>query len=220
VIQAAAIHGLSVRCLWLSTSLEDAQTNAAWRLVERDGRLQADAALLPGAQFKYRRDFEAPDAGEGFSRVDEVPFVRRLPADFVNGAVIVSCDDPVDLAPMAAQLRESRDSGATLLGVAWRPAIAEGIESEAGVKAAFAEECRLPGFEMDVEICPHPAGPPRCWCRKPLPGLGVLFVHRYRLDPARCTLIGSGPHDAGFARRLGFRFESRTTGRRKAAPTF
>lgn len=35
VIQAARARGLSVRCVWLSTSLEDAQTNAAWRIVTR-----------------------------------------------------------------------------------------------------------------------------------------------------------------------------------------
>ena len=203
VIRAAAAHGLPVRCVWLSTSIEDAQTNAAWRLVTRHGQLPVDGPFLPNAQFKYRRDFEPPDVTEGFSRVDEVPFVRRLDPEFVNTAVIVSCDDPADLAPLAARLREFRDGGYRLLGIAWRPAIAEGTESEATVKAGFADECRRLGLDVDVEICPHPAGPPRCWCRKPLPGLGVLFVHRYRLDPARCLYLGAGPHDAGFSRRLG-----------------
>jgi hypothetical protein len=194
--------------VWLSTSIEDAQTNAAWRLVTRHGQLPVDAAFLPNAQFKYRRDFEPPDVTEGFSRVDEVPFVRRLDPEFVNTAVIVSCDDPADLAPLAARLREFRDGGYRLLGIAWRPAIAEGTDSEATVQASFADECRRLGLDVDVQICPHPAGPPRCWCRKPLPGLGVLFVHRYRLDPARCLYLGAGPHDAGFARRVGFTFGS------------
>jgi histidinol phosphatase-like enzyme len=60
--------------------------------------------------------------------------------------------------------------------------------------------------EVEVEFCPHAAGPPRCWCRKPLPGLGVLFVHRHRLDASRCLYVGAGPQDPGFARRLGFRY--------------
>jgi histidinol phosphatase-like enzyme len=68
----------------------------------------------------------------------------------------------------------------------------------------FGRECARLGLEVDVECCPHPAGPPRCWCRKPLPGLGVLFVQRHRLDPAQCIYVGSGPQDPGFARRLGF----------------
>jgi aryl-alcohol dehydrogenase-like predicted oxidoreductase/predicted kinase len=217
VIQAAATHGLPVRCVWLSTSLEDAQTNAVWRIVSRYGRLPSDedlvqlrradvAAFLPGAQFKYRRELEPPDASEGFSRVDVVPFVRRHDSDFANRAVIVSCDDVADLEPLAARLRDCRDAGYRLLGVSWRPAIAEGRESEDAVKAMFARECARLGLDVDVECCPHPAGPPRCWCRKPLPGLGVLFVNRYRLDPAKCLYVGTGAHDAGFARRLGFSF--------------
>jgi aryl-alcohol dehydrogenase-like predicted oxidoreductase/predicted kinase len=217
VIRAAATHGLPIRCVWLSTSIEDAQTNAVWRIVTRYGRLPSDddlaqfrrsdvAAFLPGAQFKYRRELEPPDASEGFSRVDVVPFVRRQDSDFINRAVIVSCDEVGDLVRLASQLREFRQAGYRLLGISWQPEIAEGTRSEEVVKAMFARECERLGLDVDVECCPHAAGPPRCWCRKPLPGLGVVFVNRYRLDPAQCLYVGAGPHDIGFARRLGFRF--------------
>jgi histidinol phosphatase-like enzyme len=59
---------------------------------------------------------------------------------------------------------------------------------------------------LDVAYCTHPAGPPVCWCRKPLPGLGVLLVHRHQLDAAASLYIGSGPQDPGFARKLGFQY--------------
>src|SRR4029077_1041955 len=39
LIHAAAKAGLPVRCVWLSTSLEDAQVNAAQRMVAKFGRL-------------------------------------------------------------------------------------------------------------------------------------------------------------------------------------
>jgi aryl-alcohol dehydrogenase-like predicted oxidoreductase/predicted kinase len=219
VIHAASSHGLPVRCVWLSTSIEDAQTNAVWRIVNRYGRLPGGedvprlkksdvAAFLPGAQFKYRRELEPPDASEGFSRVDVVPFVRRQNPAFVNQAVIMSCDDVGDIQRLAPRLREFRESGYTLLGISWQPAIGDGTESETTVRATFANACEGLGLDLDIEYCPHPAGPPRCWCRKPLPGLGVVLVNRYRLDPARCLYIGAGPHDEGFARRLGFRFSS------------
>ncbi|HEX7793471.1 MAG TPA: aldo/keto reductase [Vicinamibacterales bacterium] len=217
VIQAAAAHGLPVRCVWLSTGIEDAQTNAVWRIVTRYGRLPADAelkrlgrkdaaAFLPSVLFKYRRELEPPDVAEGFSRIDVEPFARRCDPDFVNRAVIVSCDDVDDLVRLAAELRADREAGYRLLGISWQPEIGEGKRSESDVQAMFAIECQRLGLEIDVEFCSHPAGPPRCWCRKPLPGLGVLFVNRYKLDAARCIFRGSGPHDAGFARRLGFRF--------------
>lgn len=217
VIHAAATHGLAVRCLWVSTSIDDAQVNAVWRIVNRYGQLPSDddlvrlrrsdtALFLPSAQFKYRRELEPPDKSEGFSHIEVVPFVRRQDPDFVNRAVIVSCDDVDDVVRVAVPLRGFRDVGYRLLGISWQPKIAEGRISEEAVKATFAAECERLGLDMDIECCPHEAGPPRCWCRKPLPGLGVIFVKRYRLDPARCVYVGTGPHDVSFARRLGFAF--------------
>jgi histidinol phosphatase-like enzyme/predicted kinase len=217
VIQAATTHGFPVRCVWLSTSIEDAQTNAVWRIVNRYGRLpsdedlprlrRADAALfLPTAQFKYRRELEPPDESEGFSLIDVVPFVRRLDSSFVNRAVIASCDDVHDLPRLAPRLHEFHDAGYRLLGISWQPEIGEGKRSDEVVKATFARDCERLGLDLDIECCPHVAGPPRCWCRKPLPGLGVVFIHRYQLDPTQCVYVGAGPHDAGCARRLGFTF--------------
>jgi len=84
VVRAAVTRGFPVRCIWLSTSVEEAQTNAAWRIVSRYGTLPGGAelerlrkrdvaAFLPTVQFRYQRELEAPDASEGFSRVDVVP---------------------------------------------------------------------------------------------------------------------------------------------------
>jgi histidinol phosphatase-like enzyme/predicted kinase len=232
VIRAASFSGLPVRCVWLSTSVEDAQTNAVWRIVSRYGRLPGDrelkslqkqdvAAFLPSVQFRYRRELETPDVSEGFSSIEVVPFVRRMDPSFANRAIIVSCDgvlfrsrsglrvpltasDVEVVAGTAPVLRRYRDAGYRLLGVSWQPEIAEGAQSSEGVSAVVARMCELLGLEIEVEYCPHEAGPIRCWCRKPLPGLGVLFVHRHRLNPAQCLYIGSGPQDPGFARRLGF----------------
>lgn len=215
VIRTAAAHGLPVRCVWLATSIEDAQTNAVWRIVTRYGRLPGDAelarlrktdisAFLPTAQFRYRRELEPPDMSEGFSRVDVEHFVRRWEPHLANRAVVVSCDDVEDLARLAEPLQRYRDAGYRLLGISWQPEIGEGTRSPDEVTAAFARQCDHIGVEIEVEFCPHAAGPPRCWCRKPLPGIGVVFVNRYQLDPSQCIYLGSGPHDAGFARRLGF----------------
>ena len=162
------------------------------------------AAFLPGAQFTYRRELEPPDMSEGFSRVDVEPFVRIWDPRFANAAVIVSCDDVEDLARRAEPLRRYRNAGYRLLGISWQPGIGERRRSRGEVVEDFSGQCDRLGLDIDIEFCPHVAGPPRCWCRKPLPGLGVLLISRYLLDPARCLYIGEGPHDAGFARRLGF----------------
>lgn len=234
VLQTAAAHQVPVRCVWLSTSVEDAQVNAASRLVARYGRLPAGeelaslrkrdvAAFLPTVQFRYQRELEPPGDSEGFSTIEVLPFVRQTPAGHTNRAIVVWCDglllrsraghrtpaDPDDVQideALAADLRRDRDEANLILGLSWQPEIADGSRTAGEVAAVFARMNALVGFPIEVEYCSHSAGPPLCWCRKPLPGLGVLLIHRHRLDPAQCVYVGNGAADPGFARKLGFRY--------------
>jgi aryl-alcohol dehydrogenase-like predicted oxidoreductase/histidinol phosphatase-like enzyme/predicted kinase len=234
VIRAALARGFAVRCLWLATDVEDAQTNAVGRIISRYGRLPDESelkqlrkkdvsALPPGIHFRYRRELEPPHESEGFSRIDVVNFERRYDDALVNRAVIVWCDgvlmrsrsgarvpltpDDVEVIPgRTATLRRYRAEGVSVLGLSWQPEIADGRQSSEGAKAVVTRMCELLDFEIEVEYCPHAAGPPTCWCRKPLPGLGVVLVHRHRLNPAACIYVGAGPQDPGFARRLGFEY--------------
>ena len=236
VIQAAWQRGLSVRCIWLTTSLEDAQVNAVERMLARHGRLLADdeirkarkrdtTAIAPTVQFRFQRELEAPDAAEGFTSVERMPFERKRDSTFINRAVILWCDGvlrrsrsgrrtPVsadDVEPIEGRgevLRRCRDEGWRLLGLSWHPEIADETMTAADVAAGFARMQEQLGVTIEIEYCPHAAGPPVCWCRKPLPGLGVVFIHRYKLDPARCIYVGGGPQDPGFARRRGFGYRS------------
>ena len=59
------------------------------------------------------------------------------------------------------------------------------------------------GRDLDARFCRHAAGPPICWCRKPLPGLGVALILEHALDPARCLWVGTSAADRGMASRLG-----------------
>jgi aryl-alcohol dehydrogenase-like predicted oxidoreductase/histidinol phosphatase-like enzyme/predicted kinase len=234
VLQTSAAHRVPVRCVWLTTPIDEAQVNAASRLVSRYGRLPADeelaslrkrdvAAFLPTVQFRYQRELEPPDQSEGFATIEVRPFARRTPAGHANRAVVVWCDDvllrsrtghrtptdPDDVEideTLAATLHRDREDGYLILGLSWQPEIADGTRTAADVAAVFARMRALVGFQIEVEYCPHPAGPPTCWCRKPLPGLGVLLIHRHRLDPAQCVYVGGGAADPGFAQKLGFKY--------------
>jgi len=91
--------------------------------------------------------------------------------------------------------------GWQLLGLSWRPEIAEEKMSVAEGEACFDRMIAELGVPIDVRYCPHAGGPPMCWCRKPLPGLGALFIQQHRLDAAQSLYVGQGLQDPGFARR-------------------
>ena len=214
VIQVAAELGVPIRCVWLATTVDDAQVNAVTRLITRYGKLPDEselavlrktdvAAFPPTVLFRYQRELEAPEASEGFSRIDVLPFERRQDPAHVNRAVIVWCDDATELASHAPALRAYQNEGWKLCLLSWQPSIADGKRTYADVRAVFSAAIERAGLTMDVDFCPHGAGPPRCWCRKPLPGLGVQLIHRHQLSPQQCLYIGAGSQDEGFARKLG-----------------
>ena len=232
VVAAAARAGLPLRCVWLTTSIEEAQVNACNRMLDTYGRLLEPAemreasktdvsAFGPSVLFRYQRELEPPQTSEGFSHVDAVPFERRRDPSRTGRALLLWCDgvlirsrsdrraacsiDDLDIVPeRAATLRRYADDGWKVLAIAWRPEIADGSVTSEEIAAVFARMRERLGVAIDVRWCPHVAGPPVCWCRKPLPGIGVEFIRRYQLDPSRCLYVGTGSQDPGFARRLGF----------------
>jgi aryl-alcohol dehydrogenase-like predicted oxidoreductase/histidinol phosphatase-like enzyme len=237
VIEAARRLGLRARCVHLSTSIEDAQVNVVIRLLARHRRLLAGDDLVraarhdgggtfgPGALFRMQRELEPPTVAEGFSQVETVAFERRWPSAYVNRALFVWCDGvvmrsrtgartPVSAADVdivdgrAAVLRRHRDEGWHVIGLSWQPEIADGTRTGADADAVLARMRALLEVDMETLYCPHAAGPPVCWCRKPLPGLAMLAIAQHRLDPSRCLFVGDGPQDPGFARRLGFSYRS------------
>jgi len=229
LLQVAAKRGLPVRCVWLATSVDDAQVNAATRMVRKFGRLlgpeemketaKRDVSVFPpSVQFRYQRELEPPHESEGFWRIEPVPFERVRESGYVNRALIVWCDGvltrdrsaaggEVDVVVERGEVlqRYARD-GWRLLGLGWQPGVAQQVVTAEQVEAGYARMHERLGVPIDILYCPHGAGPPICWCRKPLPGLGVVFIERHHLDPARCLYVGNGPQDPGFARKLGFEY--------------
>ncbi|HEY8231541.1 MAG TPA: aldo/keto reductase [Vicinamibacteria bacterium] len=238
VVEAASARGVPVRCVWLDTRIEDAQVNAVRRILERYGRLlepdemrQASrfdpGTFGPSVLFRYQRDLEPPDAGEGFSKIEVVPFRRSRDESFTRRAVVVWLDDVVwrsrsgsrtPLAPddveliagRAEVLRRHAASGLPLFGLTWQPDVESGRVSRTTLAACVAVLRQKLGLALEVSFCPHAAGPPACWCRKPLPGLGVELILKHRLDPALCLYVGGSALDRGFAARLGFDYRDQS----------
>ena len=135
-------------------------------------------AFAPTVQFRYQRELEPPDPSEGFSQIDRIAFERRPEPSFTNRAVLVWCDgvlwrsrsgrrspasaDDVEIGAGCADiLRQWKDEGWLVFGLLWQP--------DPSALDRLREQLGVP---IEFEYCPHDAGPPVCWCRKPLPGLG------------------------------------------------
>lgn len=226
VIECAARYGVAVRCVRLTTSLADAQINAVCRLIEAFRRLPMPEDLRaraksdhrffgPDAQFRYERQLEPPVLEEGFAGIEDRPFVRRAMDGFDQKAVILAYDDvvcasvaldpnDVVLLPDAHELIDGyRGAAFKLLATAWRPQVSEGKATDTAVRACFERTNELLGINVEYAYCPHPAGPPVCWCRKPLPGLILQFAFHHRLALNQCLLVGRSQADRTLAARLG-----------------
>lgn len=218
VIECAWEADVPVRCIWLTTELADAQINAIERLLAAHGRLPTpeEIRLLgrsdhryfgPDAQFRWQRALEPPVMDEGFEAVEERAFVRREPAGRSGRGVILDLaalgGDPAgsDEVRIPAERRERlvrwHAGGWKILVHTWWP------EAERGAPPMLALLQGLPGLDLDTGYCPHEAGPPVCWCRKPLPGLVLEFAARHRLRLGDSVVVGAGASDRTMARRLG-----------------
>ncbi len=198
VVETAARHGTAARCIWLDTPLAQAQVNLVERLLDRFGSLpspeqleqaaRSEAGLLsPTQQMRAFRQLEPPADDEGFASVERVAFERE-PGEG-RSAVFVAAG-AVNLLPAGVA------PGTPCLVFDWS---AE-IDAE-----AVATATALMRGPIEAAVCPHPGGPPICWCRPPLPGLPLAFARRHGVDPARSILVGTSPAHRTLAAALGAR---------------
>jgi len=200
VVDVAARHAVPARCIWLDTPLAAAQVNLVARMLEQLGRLPGPEELseltrtepgvmVPTSQMRTLRALEPPDVDEGFAQVERIAF-ERAPAEG-RPAVFVA-------ASSASALPESLARDVPYLVFDWRPGgdVAELDDTLSLVRASATGP-------VESAVCPHPAGPPTCWCRPPLPGLLLDFARRHDVNPARSVLIGSGASHRALANALG-----------------
>ena len=206
VIEVAAQHGIATRCIWLDTPLAQAQVNLVERLLERFGALptpgelrelarQEPGVLAPASQMRALRELEPPSTDEGFVAVEHVPF-ERAPSSGRTGVFVAA---RALAEPGWESSLEDRD--APHLVYDWNPD--DDKDALAAAAARLAAEISGP---VETALCPHPAGPPTCWCRPPLPGLPLAFAREHGIDLSRSLLIGSAPAHRTLATALGVRY--------------
>ena len=231
VVDAAKAHRVPVRVMLVATPRGEALYNACRRMIQRYGRL-----LEPGEQFeendippqaihRYFQTWERPVPEEGIN-AETAPFSRGrtgtrralfLDLDGTvrhtrSGAPFPRHPDDVVLLPGRKELlaRYHRE-GWLLLGVSNQSGIARGEVSPAEVAACVARTVDLLDLPLEVRWCPHPAGEIRCWCRKPMPGLGVAWIEARDVDREQSRMVGDLDSDRVFAENLGVAFTSADT---------
>ena len=197
VIEVAERHGVATRCIWLDTPLAQAQVNLVARLLARFGRLPSPQELraasktepgvmAPTSQMRAFRELEPPSTDEGFQSVERRIFTRATGAARRRSGVVVAAAAAsgrdlkralVDAYPTAPHLVHD-----------WNPN-GDSVRLET---AADRVRAHVSG-PVESALCSHPAGPPTCWCRPPLPGLLLDFARTHSVDLGRSIQIGSAP---------------------------
>jgi aryl-alcohol dehydrogenase-like predicted oxidoreductase/predicted kinase len=207
VIETAQRHGLAARCIWLDTPLAQAQVNLVERILDRLDALPspdelrraraADGVLAPTSQMRALRELEPPSLDEGWAGIEARAF-ERAPASGSRGVLVAAAA----LAQAGWQKAvRGADPQAPHLLFDWRPEAAP--DELAPLLERLVAEVAGP---VERALCPHPAGPPRCWCRPPLPGLPLVFARAYGVDWSRGIVIGAGPAHRTLAATLGARY--------------
>jgi len=232
-IELAKKYNTDVVCTLMSTSIEDAQFNVVQRAIGLIGKFPTPEAIKaakhtnifpPTVLFKYKKEFQKPTIEEGFSKVDVHKFVRLENPEFTNKALIVDYDgtlreciggnekfpvskDQIEIkAGRAKVLQAYKDKGYILLGISNQSGVHKGELTEQTAIELFEHTNKGLGIDIEYRFCPHQSAPISCYCRKPMPGLGVEFILKHKLNRKECIFVGDMTTDETFAKRAGFQY--------------
>ncbi len=233
LIQVADELGTGLHLDWLKTSIEDAQVNAIEAMFAAHGlvlpspdELKAmgkdGTVIVPAALFRYRKQLEKPAKEEGYASITSSKFVRTERA-FEGKAVILDYDgtlrhtksgekyptNPNDVQGLPGRtevLQAYLDKGYKLVGASNQSGVAKGSLSHEDADACFEETNRQIGHKVEYKYCPHRSAPISCYCRKPMPGMALYFMHKYGLNPRETIMVGDMTSDKTFAKRAGIEY--------------
>lgn len=233
-IDSAKALGASINCVVMSTTIEEAQFNVVQRAIGLlNGKFPTPEAIKnakhtnifpPTVLFKYKKEFQKPDLSEGFDKVEVHKFVRKDDPTFTNKALILDYDGTLrecingnDKFPVKREqievkqgrlkvLEDYRAKGYILLGASNQSGVHKGEVSDETVRDLFEHTNKLLGIDIAYRFCPHQSAPISCYCRKPMPGMGVEAIVKHKLDRKQTIFVGDMTTDETFAKRCGFQY--------------
>lgn len=232
-IEAAHELGAIVKCYIRETNQGDAQFNLCKRIIEAGVditdlnaiKVHPSPNVFPSSvHFRHWKEFQKPTEEEGFDEIILMGF-KRSPSPYNNKALILDYDgtlrrslgpenyplkpsDVILLPKRKEVLQKYEEEGYFLLGASNQSAVGKGQLSYNDACDCFDKTNELLGLDIDYLFCPHKSGPINCWCRKPMPGIAVQFIEKYKLDMEQTIMVGDQTSDVNFAQRAGIQFRS------------
>ena len=232
-IEVAKQAGATAECNYLDTSKEDTQVNIISRLVglgydpmDLDSIMKSNHPnVFPSVvHFRHFKEWEIPTMAEGFDLVKKIKFQRQpQSAEYKNKALILDYDgtlrktksgDKYPVTPNDIQILPGRSEvlqqmvkdGWRLLGASNQSGVAKNSPTRQGAIDCFNRTNDLLGVDIEFLFCPHKSGATTCWCRKPMPGMAIYFIEKYKLDKQQVIMVGDMTSDQTFATRAGIQY--------------
>ena len=233
-IDAAKAHGAYLTGVFYDTKVHQCQINVLNRMYRETGKIELDHEQLKTSRhphvfpasvlFSFAKQLEAPEYDEGFDNIQMTFCPQKTKPDesYVNKAVFLDYDgtlrktksgegyprhpDDIEILPHRKEnLQKFVERGYKLIGVSNQSGIATGKLTASAALECFKKTNELLGMDIHFEYCPH--NPIHsCYCRKPQTGLGIKFMHEYKLDLDQCIMVGDYTTDKTFAKRLGMTY--------------
>jgi HAD superfamily hydrolase (TIGR01662 family) len=232
-VELAKKHHIRVDCAVMGTSIEDAQFNVVQRAIGLIGKFPTPDAIKaakhtnifpPTVLFKYKKEFQTPTLDEGFSSIDKIKFERKENPEFINKALILDYDgtlrecingndkypvieSQIEIKPNRKKILDAyKAKGYLLLGISNQSGVSKGELTEQKASELFEHTNKLLGLDIEYRFCPHQSAPISCYCRKPMPGIGVEFIMKHKLSRKDCIFVGDMTTDKTFSQRAGFQY--------------
>lgn len=232
-IEMAKKYKATINCTIMSTSIEDAQFNVVQRAIGLIGKFPTPEAIKeakhtnifpPTVLFKYKKEYQKPTKEEGFDQVSMALFRRIENPEFTNKAIILDYDgtlrecingndkypvneSQIEIKPGRKKVLDVyKEKGYLLLGLSNQSGVAKGELSYDTAQRLFEHTNKLLGVDIEIRFCPHQSAPISCYCRKPMPGVFVEYMLKYKLNPKECIMVGDMTTDKTFAQRSGIQY--------------
>jgi HAD superfamily hydrolase (TIGR01662 family) len=228
--------GAEIIAHFVDTPIEECQVNACTRMAKKYGHVLTPQEIKdmkgkdpntfpPAPLFKANKALEKPSREEGFTTIVSSKFKRIWSSEYRNKALILDYDGTLretvngnGMFPTKVEqvkvykdrgsvLKSFKDDGYLLLGASNQSGIAKGNLTHEDAKACFDITNEILGVDIEYLYDASRVPPVTSWSRKPMPGMGVYFIEKYKLNPSDCIMVGDMTSDKTFATRCDFKFE-------------